>query len=92
MPGMGDISRLLELRQIMQALSPDKLFSDIRQQFPKVLASAQISAAQKSALEEWLSDQTDGLELYVGFQLGVLESTLKGEEPEDLFLKLKKPL
>ena len=96
LPALGDLSRLMEIRGIMQELAPEVLLDDIRSNFQEMLDAGnnvatdepnmQISASQKAALQEWMTDKLDALELFIDFELRVLERTLKGEVPEDLSL------
>ena len=97
LPALGDVSRLMKIRGIIQDLAPEVLLDDIRSNFQEMLDAGngvaadepnmQISASQKAALQEWMTDKLVALELLLDYELRVLERTLKGEEPEDFSLR-----
>jgi hypothetical protein len=81
----------------IDALMPDQLFEEFRANIHrstvlKNMGEAILTEAQGKAIEEWLFDQIDALELGLGFHLGVLEWFVRGIEHEDLSLQLKNPI
>jgi len=82
------------LPPFLDALMPDQFFEEFRANIHrstvlKNMGEAILTEAQGKAIEEWLFNQVDTLELVLGFHLGELERFVKGIEPEDLSLQLK---
>ena len=89
--------RIVDIDQLppyIDALMPEKLFEGFRANIHRAIAlknmgEASLTESQGKAIEAWLCDQLDALELVLGFHLGELEQFLKDIEPEDLSLQLK---
>lgn len=81
------------LQEYLIPLMPEQLFEELRANISQVIAQRNIGGTrltetQGKAIEGWLSDQVDILELAEGFYLGELERYVKGVALEDLFLRL----
>lgn len=79
----------------LDALMPDQLFEEFRANIHRStllrnMGEAILTEAQGKAIEEWLFNQIDALELVLGFHLGELERLVKGIELEDLSLQQKR--
>jgi len=81
------------LEEFLHPLMPEQLFEEFRTSISQAIAQRNmggvvLTAAQGKAIERWLSDQVDILELAEGFYLGELERFVRGVELEDLSLTL----
>jgi hypothetical protein len=80
------------LADYIYPLMPDRLFAELRANLHQAVAQGYLGGvvltkAQGQAIEDWLSDQLDIIELVEGFDLAELERFVMGIELEDLFLK-----
>lgn len=80
------------LAEYIQPLVPERIFEDFRAELHQAIAmrnvgGAEISTSQGSAIEAWLSDQVDMLELWIDVNLGLLGRFVKGND-EDLSFRL----
>lgn len=81
------------LDEYLHPLLPEQLFEEFRANIHQAitqrnLGGAMLTEQQGEAIEGWLSEQVDILELVLGFYLGELERFVNGIELEDFSLKL----